>query len=1858
MNIRTLKKITDKYSFLSDHGPESFGQQERKIQRHLEKVSKMSEFPESDKENFSSAAPPTTTPSKQRYSLGSASAYYFKYMNSSAKKKNDTSILDDEDITGTISIPGIQIDKSSVNPFLASVADTSVLSIGASSSSSEESDLLNKSTLSDTTELTASNFVLAATSRQKIRRFNTPSNRKRSPTQQARPFDSLQNVNPQEKVPALKEAQKSEGIRAESLAMHPPRGEANNSGMQEGKPEAERLDPKSSPDQGRQSFKGASPSLRSRISASPSSLRKFTESLKSSRIKRQMQREEDAKRRLSSDSLVFAMNDRLDSAEMDTFSRQRLPPPLAQPSPLTMPSPMDSSSPSFCNVTGTATQEIMGTLGEIFGGLRQDTEELDTLAENTNRSSITARKSSIGRLFGDSTAVNSATQQTPELSTTDKKGASSESKENVSFESPSSPTTEPSMLKLTSGSLKIPTPTKLAPTPQKIPNPRLLDSPARYTRSARKASSNVEDVGTSAMRRRKSEGNTAAISDLSEILGMASQSVESPSSPKSPEDAVMHEPSPSQRDVQTEAEGGDTASIGDISGILGGQPTSSTPTPSSEKEARDITEASSPGSSPRRIPNPRLLDSPARYTRSARKASSNVEDVGTSAMRRRKSEGNTAAVSDLSEILGMASQLVESPSSPKSPEDAVMHEPFPSQQDVQTETEGGDTASIGDISGILGGQPTSSTSTPSFGREARDIFEAQDYSPMDDSHFEDDTGLLVGLDNIHGAANSAEVEPSQKTSHPTPKSTPQDFLSQSSFGSAARTPVGAVSDRNDGLYTPDKTSGSTASIGDLAEVFGSLSQETSLATSVSNSHQKSGMTQRYLGSAERTPTGTDISMLSSRSEENGDTASIGDIAELLGTQSSTEGEGSRDTYSKTSEYSLSQSPVGLAQDNEAGTKVAVESIGNGEDTASIGEISGILGTQGSTQIRDSLEENSLASPASMPCESTVESRPSRGSITKPSRVGDTLGINNPAEAGSPKTGVPSQSPLDKTPTPSTQEGALSLKSPMRLTPGSRPRPTPTNIGKSPRRIPISKSPMRLTPGSRPRPTPTKIAPSPRRISNPMLPTSPARNTRSAKNAGMEVVADSSMEISIDVEQESHTQKRQLSQASADSSSPRENGDGFSQVGVLSSKRRRSTIPKPARLKNDKENFSPKSPLSKKRHLTGILSSNKRNRSFGGSKFSQRSQRSVAFGSPEAAEYHVGSPSVSLTPMPQSKARELFSIPREKPTGEALGLSGTSSESIGNAEETVEIEADLNVLVDKITVENMKESPSLSPIANVDEREDTRTFMSVQGCDLQTAEHSNASPNFEAMSEASDLRDEVTVELEGGIDGLLANAMNPPEKLALSKSGEAPDNPRPNQLGLSETDRTDKFEESKSVNSEKSPSHPSEITLKENDDDYSFGAKTEGSSADNSPAESIEMADAQSIFSMNSRAEKFTAEFSIDAQKLDFSFDPAEVSKQSSASMDIVEGHTIELENDMTSLLAAAGVEDSLRGIESKVSQQSSSLQDEESLICDPSDRVEKDDRDLQRASGYKSPQEISKDCPPGLMASPKLLEKEENTNGFSSSRRKSIASRRFTLSPHTKSRFSDDIALNNEQSPQVQPRSWNDAEESVCSPDEVYMKDSDEPVTLTFHEVVNGAGVLPEELGLSLGSKVADTLVRFNESSDSADKITCEKWNQFLEAVCGEVERRTEVDGAAAEAFSSLVDPQPTRLVDLQNRLRSSDKNINQDLRRLVENGKVSIEAEWNTWLATVMESFQNPLLDIAKHLNDDIENVDRVSEQCKNFQDKLLLINKRKLHRARRKSFSRRKVSERPQCLIQAICFSSHQMLSNSVLLPLLKTT
>jgi hypothetical protein len=1851
----------------------------------------------------SAKTPSAKTPSKHRLSLGTPANFYFKYVNSSKKAAAmSTSFLDESsqnegNLTGTISIPGL---NKSVN-----LADTSLLSIGASSSDSSDQsdgDMLNKSTLSDTTDLTASSFVLQATSRQVMRQLAVEA-------QSAK----------KKKAPPLTIDAEAEAAPVETKIQDPgSASKAASSSSQITVPLAQHTPTEGTSASRRQSLRGASPSLRQRMSATPQSLQKLTEDLRNQRINRQAK--QDSMRRLSVDSKnsIQSLNAQLESLtsknqnegpDTTNLDRKRLPPAFAQPTPMaTYIESVSAPSPAL-NISCT-TQEIRGAMEEIFAAQQDEDFSSDTSdASKQDVAELETPHAVAEEVAKDSgmtnpTGIPTSIEVTKGLSPKETKESSSilvveELKEQEEPESPTSPMTQRSAAsggRLTPGL----TPTKLKSTPRRVLNPKVLDSPARNTRSSAKKSKRlseldiIEEVGTSQHRR----VSGVAPASLSEIASPTMLDFKTATGPGDLESVADEDDKVPMAEEERE---GDTASLGDLASIVVGNGSAKgspqvdtasvlTEQVSAELDGDDTVDDKEESSGDFSM----AMDATSTADEISKENASSAEecleqptiegDIPETSMAQ-EGEGDTASLADLTDILGSQTQTggsvvddkeessgefsmemdaASSTSDTISKTNASSAEGFLEQPTIEgnnpetsVDQEGeGDTASLADLTDILGSQTQEGVSsvddkeespeesmdaasafgeiskTNSFcveGRLEQATMEEENPEVSVDQEGEGDTASLADLTDILGNPTHAEesspeersvsgstgnVEsPSLPTSTDESILKPTEEVEMTSPGGIQRanpisSPVFESKDFSVAASSPTQSEGDTVSIGGMSHVLRNSQRRTSTSSNTSkpgnmsrstNSSPLSSVSKNLptpegpkaqqswetVGSA-KTPRDT------SAIEAGGDTASLSDIADILGTGSiRNEANSPNSSYTKeddndstherirtqfsqtpssASANKRSQDSFGSAQRSQAGSD-------DGPETASLSDLAEILGT--------------APSQTQIDLEGTPASKMSSVGGASPSMSSNNVEVVNMSIEASPSVSAsgsggalvdggsgedssdlfPSSSrKRSRSPSTADKPSELAMHSPVKPYEenSSTTKLTPTKSSST-------HSPMRLTPNSHKKPTPTKIAPSPRRIPNPQHTNSPAKNTRSAKKATVQL--EDEMEpnhLSIS--------KRRLSEIS----NTENNRDGDVKVllqkfdldtdtTIGTSKRRKSSIQGLPPSARDKENSMLMSPMPRKSQPVGILSSRKKMRSA-----IKSSQRSVAFGSPEAAEYNIGSPSVSMTPMPSIRAKELYSIPRDnKVTGEA---SDTSSPAV---EHTVEIEADLNVLVDKITIENMKGSPELSPISNA--RDDTGPVVLPGNYNVSKSKPeddvlSMQSDSIDASTLGGTPREEMTIELETGMEGLIANMKFDPKHSPLSASCD------------------------------KSLSSAIQDGVK--------GGPMEDKSV-LSPAESsIEMTDAQSIASLNSaKSDKFTSKLQLNAQKLDFTLNVVETLgnlEGSDESMDVDEGDTVELENGMTGLLAAAGVRESI------ASTRNSSVQ-EKPWTPEPSLPNEK-----PQPTEAEGELEHAHESSDGRIGTSTIAFDDESSVASKRSRRSSIASRRFTLDSGDRLQISSDGSIRAPEYSFTEERSvsFKSPETSEIFPS---MSLTQEPVTLTFEEILRSSGITRDDLRPKAHSDARDALVHFNNSAKHAKEPASERWNQFLQAVCGEVERRTEDDGAASETMSSIFASEPTRFMDLQSMLRSEDsENMQSLLNKLVATGRGEIEAEWNGWITTVMESFGGPLDEVFKDMGGTVGSLNELSMKCEQIQHQIASMNKRKVQKARRRSLARRKVS------------------------------
>jgi hypothetical protein len=538
---------------------------------------------------------------------------------------------------------------------------------------------------------------------------------------------------------------------------------------------------------------------------------------------------------------------------------------------------------------------------------------------------------------------------------------------------------------------------------------------------------------------------------------------------------------------------------------------------------------------------------------------------------------------------------------------------------------------------------------------------------------------------------------------------------------------------------------------------------------------------------------------------------------------------------------------------------------------------------------------------------------------------------------------------------------------------------------------------------------------------------------------------------------------------------------------------------------------------------------------------------------------------------------------------------------------------------------MNNSPELSPIEK--SKSDTAVYDVPR--DLSSA---NTLESTTAISVQARLQQqgEQTVELEGGMEDLLANAA--------SNTSPSDDESR-------------------------SPFHG-------HDQEKSF-----------------EMTDAESIASIHSRrSEKFTAEFNIpiNGQKLDFSAATEDSpSTRDDSDMDVDAGNTIELEGNMLSMLQANGPQDdfiqttvgsTIDGDGKDDDATDGSVQNENDM--DTND-IEASMTDIFAVSHLKPTEGGALDAS-GTSKSRKdqggeTVELEQNMtdllavacddvgkaasqptcgdddteafqednykyDGYSDvtftdlgSRRKSHAKTGFTV--HQPDQLT--VSVNNveQQSLVVNEKSVSfcDTAEFIVSflPNLKSPVQEEKSIALTRDEVSQISRTIFQELQKhmdQLSHGVEDALSHFGKIADEIDTIVLDKWCHFVELVCGEVERNTVPDGTASGTLSSNIDSEPNLYLTWHDKLVIKKEEYL--LQPIIKNGQRAVESEWNHWLRTVLHSFQGPLDQLPSSLDEDLSSLESSLERCQVLQNGIAKIGDGKAEKARMKSLTRCKVA------------------------------
>ena len=812
--------------------------------------------------------------------------------------------------------------------------------------------------------------------------------------------------------------------------------------------------------------------------------------------------------------------------------------------------------------------------------------------------------------------------------------------------------------------------------------------------------------------------------------------------------------------------------------------------------------------------------------------------------------------------------------------------------------------------------------------------------------------------------------------------------------------------------------------------------------------------------------------------------------------------------------------------------------------------------------------------------------------------------------------------------------------------------------------------FRLTPSSHKKLTPTKLSPAPRRIPNPESVDSPARNTRSGKKkAGQSPSTADSMEVDSQELNSANSlsgEKRDrdtLEEEVIDTVAlSRRNAGRISDISMASSPgsrkrqmRRRSSISKFSATENVDDNESvhssstasiadldvligsietvkemeasvdrgvgsrnvlpsPATIASVPRSI--LASANKRD--VPGS----HSRKSVAFGSPEAAEYHVGDPSMSLTPMPHSTAKAMFALPIPESSSSASSSekSRTDAEEslMESGDDTVEIETDMSALLHNVAAME----------------DDVSTSNTTKYSDNQTLE------NDLAAAATKDDEGTETKEIKRTLEGLLTT--NTSVSLPYSEA---------DTLDLSRHDENETVELEPNM----------EALLAE-----TFGSPTNESMLQSanktatSPADSVEMADAESIASYTSRTEKNSSENSLDTspQKLNFERNSSQPtmdtnsghhapSSESHFQRHAITGHqgdeednTIELEADLATLLATTDggmsreapkpvtLSEKYPKLESSLAPRTDRLSFGETMHS-MTPHVTNRNTEIDIGDDIMSEIDVTKELESDMQS---LIRATVGSNTPSASRRRS--SHRFSLTPNSKLSLSVDgsITINGSTAIDVETEGHDagNAEGAKSDVEGVSTNeiDEDEVLELNSTAIMEAAG-LPEDSSAIRNENDSDTLANANRASKNfRNPLIADAMRGFVIAVCSEIERKAELSLDANSCFAAIADERPGQMLQLQRALKSQDgtKSI-EALKGLAESVESFVDFEWKSWEAQVIDSLVKSMDTIVVDCEENDEALERSVTLADEALEAVSLMEGRAVRKARRRSMNRRKV-------------------------------
>lgn len=639
------------------------------------------------------------------------------------------------------------------------------------------------------------------------------------------------------------------------------------------------------------------------------------------------------------------------------------------------------------------------------------------------------------------------------------------------------------------------------------------------------------------------------------------------------------------------------------------------------------------------------------------------------------------------------------------------------------------------------------------------------------------------------------------------------------------------------------------------------------------------------------------------------------------------------------------------------------------------------------------------------------------------------------------------------------------------------------------------------------------------------------------------------------------------------------------------------------------------------------------------------KKRVGFRSPQAAEYDKGSASVSYTPMPKKQAKELYSIPSSPSESMSVASSTTSESSTKGLSEgtlalqdpTMTLEHDMKCLVDKLGEGGDDNCPS-------------------KDC---SSPDRNEAMDESTNSDGSWATQNQTVELETSFNGLLYKTSSRQDENCLSNTAyedytEA-QGPTDDSVGWLVNKYT-QYNKATEVLHEVGPlSSPQSSSL------------------------SIEKTDMGCIACVNNADEGDTQ--SLDGQQLNFE-SPSQSQKNSTQ-----EDETVPLETDMDTMIDKIATEQSGPDLKqwndldvsaiplSSPSQHSppvpyhsqekslnSSMKDEfpggfsvsqGSAFAGPGQDatvpLEKNIHEMFAATAYSDSSSPKQEDPEkqenaGLITSPRivLVDHRETSEDNIHSRRSSISSYRFSLAPEGRLSISKDGDVSAPPAPQDECR-------SLKKGDSVQESDVN-VVRLTCEELFERANLAFE--GMNQARNHGDSIVSIQSHLQGImNHIVAEKFSIVLDAVCNQLENDTNDIPDPNDEFDGLLENKSEFLSDLMMKLSlpQSCDIVEGSLQSLGRNVLKSLHFQWVEWLSAVMGTLAGMKEDALDNLTEDMAKLDSC---CGKVDEGFQLVSKMAdasaLH-ARRMSLKRRKV------IIYDLNFAACDSFGNSVYCPLL---